>query len=107
MTIKLYHLIFAFVFEFWRLRYHSSSTLYSSHPIVIAFHGFNSLQMRHIYIVLDLSSSMNDTDLKPTRMQCVLHQMENFVDRFYDENPISQMAIVATSNKRAEKVINW
>ncbi|XP_022649374.1 general transcription factor IIH subunit 2-like [Varroa jacobsoni] len=60
--------------------------------------------MRHIYIVLDLSSSMNDTDLKPTRMQCVLHQMENFVDRFYDENPISQMAIVATSNKRAEKI---
>lgn len=60
--------------------------------------------MRHVYVVLDLSASMNDTDLKPNRMQCVLHHMESFVDRFYDENPISQMAILATSNKRVEKV---
>ncbi|OQR79357.1 general transcription factor IIH subunit 2-like [Tropilaelaps mercedesae] len=60
--------------------------------------------MRHVYVVLDLSSSMNESDLRPTRMQCVLHHMESFVERFYDENPISQMAIVATSNKRAEKI---
>ena len=61
-------------------------------------------QMRHLYVVLDLSASMNSNDLRPSRIQCVLHLLEDFVDRFYDENPISQLAIIATCNKRAEKV---
>ncbi|XP_003737828.1 general transcription factor IIH subunit 2 [Galendromus occidentalis] len=60
--------------------------------------------MRHLYVVLDLSASMNSNDLRPSRIQCVLHLLDDFVDRFYDENPISQLAIIATCNKRAEKI---
>ena len=30
--------------------------------------------------------------------------MESFVEELFDENPISQLGIIVTSNKRAEKV---
>jgi transcription initiation factor TFIIH subunit 2 len=30
--------------------------------------------------------------------------LEGFIDEFFDQNPISQMGIIITKNKRAEKV---
>lgn len=60
--------------------------------------------MRHLFVVLDMSQCMNENDLKPTRLQCCVELLEEFVEKFYDENPISQLGLVATCNKRAEKV---
>ena len=60
--------------------------------------------MRHLYLVLDLSENMNTPDLKPTRQYCVLKLLENFLDEYFYLNPISQVGIITTSNKRAEKV---
>lgn len=60
--------------------------------------------MRHLYVVLDLSQNMSTQDLKPTRLRCTLKLLESFVDEFFYLNPISQLGIVVTSNKRAEKV---
>ena len=60
--------------------------------------------MRHLYLVIDLSENMNTPDLKPTRQYCVLKLLENFLDEYFYLNPISQLGIITTSNKRAEKV---
>ena len=60
--------------------------------------------MRHLYLVIDLSQNMSGQDLKPTRLRCVLKLLEAFVEEFFYLNPISQLGIIATSNKRAEKV---
>ena len=30
--------------------------------------------------------------------------MQGFIDEFFDQNPISQMGIIITKNKRAEKI---
>ncbi|XP_041378338.1 general transcription factor IIH subunit 2-like [Gigantopelta aegis] len=60
--------------------------------------------MRHLFLVLDMSSSMGDQDLKPTRLLTTLKLLEYFVEEYFDQNPISQLGIIATRNKRAEKL---
>ncbi|XP_015595667.1 general transcription factor IIH subunit 2 [Cephus cinctus] len=60
--------------------------------------------MRHLFIILDCSASMMNQDLKPTRLLCSIKLLEDFVDEFFYQNPISQMGIIVTRNKRAEKI---
>ncbi|XP_017265853.1 general transcription factor IIH subunit 2 isoform X2 [Kryptolebias marmoratus] len=60
--------------------------------------------MRHLYVVIDGSRSMEDQDLKPNRLTSTLKLMETFVDEYFDQNPISQVGIIITKNKRAEKL---
>ncbi|KAJ9588237.1 hypothetical protein L9F63_018401, partial [Diploptera punctata] len=81
-------------------------------------HGNTRLgMMRHIYLVIDNSECMNNQDLKPTRQLCnsknlinfnlfhyYLQLLEGFIDEFFDQNPISQMGIIITKNKRAERI---
>ncbi|PWA16016.1 hypothetical protein CCH79_00019370, partial [Gambusia affinis] len=47
--------------------------------------------MRHLYVVIDCSRSMEDQDLKPNRLTSTLKLMEGFIDEYFDQNPISQM----------------
>lgn len=73
--------------------------------------------MRHLYVVIDCSRSMEDQDLKPNRLASTLkvtvvtavrllpervhlnmlcsssraQLMEGFVDEYFDQNPISQV----------------
>jgi len=60
--------------------------------------------MRHLYVIIDMSECMSNQDLKPTRLHCVLKLLEGFIDEYFYLNPISQLGIITTSNKRAEKV---
>ncbi|KAI4502951.1 hypothetical protein M0802_001995 [Mischocyttarus mexicanus] len=60
--------------------------------------------MRHLYIILDTSEAMSNQDLKPTRLLCSLKLLEDFVDEFFYQNPISQVGLIITKNKRAEKI---
>ncbi|XP_043967583.1 general transcription factor IIH subunit 2 isoform X1 [Gambusia affinis] len=60
--------------------------------------------MRHLYVVIDCSRSMEDQDLKPNRLTSTLKLMEGFIDEYFDQNPISQVGIITTKNKRAEKL---
>ncbi|XP_039271856.2 general transcription factor IIH subunit 2-like [Styela clava] len=60
--------------------------------------------MRHLYIVLDMSAAMNDQDLKPNRAIASLKMLEIFVEEYFDQNPIGQLGIVISSDKRAKSV---
>lgn len=60
--------------------------------------------MRHMFIIVDMSASMEDQDLKPTRLVCSLKLLEHFIEEYFDQNPISQLGIIVTKNKRAEKI---
>uniref|UniRef100_A0A672YD93 General transcription factor IIH subunit n=1 Tax=Sphaeramia orbicularis TaxID=375764 RepID=A0A672YD93_9TELE len=72
---------------------------------VIESHGQVRLgMMRHLYVVIDCSRSMEDQDLKPNRLTSTLKLMEAFVEEYFDQNPISQVGIIMTKNKRAEKL---
>ncbi|KAH0628048.1 hypothetical protein JD844_008718 [Phrynosoma platyrhinos] len=59
--------------------------------------------MRHLYVVVDGSRTMEDQDLKPNRLACTLKLLEYFVEEYFDQNPISQVGIIVTKGKRAEK----
>eukprot|EP00095_Tigriopus_kingsejongensis_P011641 maker-scaffold564_size136232-snap-gene-0.36 protein:Tk11641 transcript:maker-scaffold564_size136232-snap-gene-0.36-mRNA-1 annotation:"general transcription factor iih subunit 2" len=58
--------------------------------------------MRHLFLVLDMSECMNNQDLKPTRFRCCLKLLEHFIEEFFYLNPISQLGVITTKNKRAE-----
>ncbi|KAH9384945.1 hypothetical protein HPB48_026976 [Haemaphysalis longicornis] len=60
--------------------------------------------MRHLYIVVDFSEAMAEPDLKPTRLICTLKMLELFIAEFFDQNPISNVGIISTCNKRAQKL---
>lgn len=60
--------------------------------------------MRHLYLIIDMSDSMQEPDLKPTRQLCTLKLLESFVSEYFDQNPISQLGIIITKGKRAEKI---
>lgn len=60
--------------------------------------------MRHIYIILDMSQNMKYQDMKPSRLLCVLNLLEKFIEEFFHLNPISQIGLITTRNKRAELV---
>lgn len=60
--------------------------------------------MRHLFLIIDMSKSMQAQDLKPTRLQSSCKLLEYFVDEYFDQNPISQMGIIVTKNKKAEKI---
>ncbi|KAJ8285532.1 hypothetical protein GJAV_G00027900 [Gymnothorax javanicus] len=60
--------------------------------------------MRHMFVVIDCSRTMEDQDLKPSRLACILKLMEFFVEEYFDQNPISQIGLITTKNKRAEKL---
>jgi len=60
--------------------------------------------MRHLFIVIDMSNAMTQQDFKPSRLKCTIKLIQMFINEFMDQNPISQIAIIMTRNKRAEKV---
>ena len=60
--------------------------------------------MRHLYIILDCTENMSTQDLKPTRFLCSLKLLEMFIEEYFDQNPISQLGVIAMKNKRAEKI---
>ncbi|KAM6304239.1 general transcription factor IIH subunit 2 isoform 3-T3 [Podargus strigoides] len=60
--------------------------------------------MRHLYVVVDGSRTMEDQDLKPNRLTCTLKLLEYFVEEYFDQNPISQIGLIVTKSKRAEKM---
>ncbi|XP_058828093.1 general transcription factor IIH subunit 2-like [Topomyia yanbarensis] len=67
--------------------------------------GYSKLgMMRHLYIILDCSEAMTVPDLKPTRFICSLKLLEIFIEEFFDQNPISQLGLIALKAKRAEKI---
>lgn len=60
--------------------------------------------MRHLYVIVDCSESMAMQDLKPTRLMCTVNLLELFMEEFFDQNPISQLGLIALRGKRAEKI---
>lgn len=60
--------------------------------------------IRHLVLILDLSESMLEKDLRPSRFLLTLQYAREFVSEYFDQNPIGQMSILATREGVAERV---
>ncbi|PVG02455.1 putative SSL1-TFIIH subunit, factor B [Serendipita vermifera] len=60
--------------------------------------------IRHLVLVLDLSSSMTDRDMRPNRFDLTLEYAREFVSEWFDQNPLGQIGIVGMKEGIAERV---
>lgn len=60
--------------------------------------------IRHLILVLDLSSAMAEKDLRPTRYLLTLRYAQEFVTEFFEQNPISQLGVIGMRDGLAVRV---
>ena len=60
--------------------------------------------IRHLILVLDLSSAMLEKDLRPTRYLLTIRYAAEFVTEFFEQNPISQLGIIGMRDGLAVRV---
>lgn len=61
--------------------------------------------LRHVVLVLDLSEAVLEADLRPSRFELLRQYTRQFVTEFYDQNPIGQLALLATRSGVAERLV--
>ena len=60
--------------------------------------------IRHTLLILDLSSAMNEKDLRPTRHLLTITYTVAFIREFFEQNPISQLGILGMREGLAIRV---
>nr|GAT60526.1 predicted protein [Mycena chlorophos] len=60
--------------------------------------------IRHLVILLDLSTSMLDRDMRPTRFDLSLQYAREFIVEWFDQNPLGQIGIVGMRGGIGERV---
>lgn len=50
--------------------------------------------IRHVVLVLDLSESMLEKDMRPSRYHTMIRYTQEYVREFFEQNPISQMSVL-------------
>ncbi|VDK54557.1 unnamed protein product [Anisakis simplex] len=61
--------------------------------------------MRYVYIVIDCSMAMTDKTLLPSKISVTLKILSRFLEKFSEQNPISQIGVIICKDKRAERLI--
>ena len=60
--------------------------------------------IRYLVIAIDYSISALEKDFRPTRLDAIKSSLKQFIPQYYDENPISQLSLIITRDKIAEKL---
>ncbi|KAI0819341.1 TFIIH basal transcription factor complex subunit SSL1 [Trametes gibbosa] len=60
--------------------------------------------IRHLVLVLDLSASMMDRDMRPTRFDLMLSYAREFITEWFDQNPLGQIGVVGMRGGLGERV---
>ncbi|KAL9097896.1 MAG: hypothetical protein Q9165_000222 [Trypethelium subeluteriae] len=60
--------------------------------------------IRHLILVLDLSEAMAEKDFKPNRYTFVLRSTLSYIREFFEQNPISQLALVGMKDGLAKPI---
>ncbi|EHA56786.1 RNA polymerase TFIIH complex subunit Ssl1 [Pyricularia oryzae 70-15] len=60
--------------------------------------------IRHLVLVIDMSFAMAEKDLMPTRHRLTISYAIEFVREYFDQNPISQLAIVGMRDSIAVRI---
>jgi transcription initiation factor TFIIH subunit 2 len=57
--------------------------------------------IRFFVVILDFSSGIRETDFPPSRQVVVVNAAVEFVREFFDQNPLSHLSLVATTDRKA------
>lgn len=60
--------------------------------------------IRHLILLLDLSSAMMDRDMRPTRFDLTLQYAREFITEWFDQNPLGQIGIVGMRSGIGERI---
>ncbi|KAL8632786.1 hypothetical protein Q9189_001491 [Teloschistes chrysophthalmus] len=60
--------------------------------------------IRHLILIVDLSTAMTEKDLRPTRYLLTIRYCQDFVTEFFEQNPISQIGIIGMRDGIAVRV---
>ncbi|KAJ6499215.1 Ssl1-like-domain-containing protein [Mycena sanguinolenta] len=60
--------------------------------------------IRHLVLLLDLSTSMLDRDMRPTRFDLTLQYAREFIVEWFDQNPLGQIGVVGMRAGIGERV---
>jgi len=60
--------------------------------------------IRHLILILDLSATMMDRDMRPTRFDLMLQVAREFITEWFDQNPLGQIGIVGMRAGLGERV---
>jgi transcription initiation factor TFIIH subunit 2 len=60
--------------------------------------------IRHLILILDLSTAMSEKDFRPSRYLLTLKYTQEFVTEFFEQNPISQLGIMGMRDGLAVRI---
>ncbi|PIG81226.1 TFIIH basal transcription factor complex p47 subunit [Aspergillus arachidicola] len=60
--------------------------------------------IRHLILIIDLSQSMTEKDLRPTRYLLTLRYAQELVREFFEQNPISQLGVLGLRDGLAIRI---
>ncbi|KZO93099.1 TFIIH basal transcription factor complex subunit SSL1 [Calocera viscosa TUFC12733] len=60
--------------------------------------------IRHMMLLMDLSTAMLDRDMRPSRFDLTLSYAREFVSEWFDQNPLGQMGVVGMRNGVGERI---
>ena len=60
--------------------------------------------IRYCYVILDLSDAIHVEDMRPNRSAVLLPLMIKFVREFFNQNPLSQLGLIACKDGKAERI---
>ncbi|KAI0051216.1 TFIIH basal transcription factor complex, subunit SSL1 [Auriscalpium vulgare] len=60
--------------------------------------------IRHLILLLDLSSAMMDRDMRPTRFDLTLEYAREFITEWFDQNPLGQVGVVGMRGGIGERI---
>ncbi|XP_006461155.1 hypothetical protein AGABI2DRAFT_204710 [Agaricus bisporus var. bisporus H97] len=60
--------------------------------------------IRHVILLLDLSSAMLDRDMRPTRFDLMLQYAREFILEWFDQNPLGQIGVVGMRAGLGERI---
>eukprot|EP00879_Flechtneria_rotunda_P010612 GHRR01011092.1.p2 GENE.GHRR01011092.1~~GHRR01011092.1.p2 ORF type:complete len:222 (+),score=75.52 GHRR01011092.1:284-949(+) len=60
--------------------------------------------IRYVLLVLDLSRAATATDMRPSRLSAMAGSARGFIRRFFDLNPLGQLALAVLRNGIAEQL---
>lgn len=60
--------------------------------------------IRYTCVIIDLSGSLTSLDYRPNPLTCIVSILKKFIIEYFDRNPLSQISLFVTKDKKCIKL---